>query len=89
MKPDTPPPRPWGIADKAPSGLRDWLQGSRGCRGEQSSVLGVHVHPGPGQSLGIRTPTCPIQGSCRKLSAPWPPSPGCGEGAPGSTSTLV
>lgn len=40
MKPDTPPPRPWGIADKAPSGLRDWLQGSRGCRGEQSSVLG-------------------------------------------------
>lgn len=22
-----PPPRPWGIADKAPSGLRDWLQG--------------------------------------------------------------
>lgn len=40
-----PPHTPWGIADKAPSGLKDWLQGYRDCRGEQSSVLGVHVRP--------------------------------------------
>lgn len=82
-------PLPWGIADKAPSGLRDWLQGSGAaqvsgvlCWGSMSAqALGSHRASGP--------PTYPIQGSCRELSAPWPPPRGRGEGAPGSTSTLV
>lgn len=73
-------PLPWGIADKTPSGLRDWLQGSWGCRGEWSSVLGVHVRPGPGQSRGVRTPHLPHPGLLQGALSPLASSPRSGGG---------
>lgn len=87
MKPDS--PYPGALLIRLPLGSETGCRGPGVaevsgvlCWGSMSAqALGSHGASGP--------PTYPIQGSCRELSAPWPPPPGRGEGAPGSTSTLV
>lgn len=89
MKPDS--PYPGALLIRLSPGSETGCRGPRAaevsgvlCWGSTSAqALGGHWASGP--------PTYPIEGSCRELSAPWPPPRGRGGGgeAPGSTSTLV